>query len=80
MPKITMNSSVVEAKKPMEFMNYAGRTKEAEIKLKKYMDIVANWDTDFEDVVKNDLVLKVLQTLMMKQDYKKFVTKWQLFQ
>lgn len=61
----------------MVSLNFPSRVNEAEIKLKNYVDIVANWENDFEEFVKTDMVSRIINEVMCRQDYRRFVAKCQ---
>lgn len=72
---ISGHLSDMTKRKKVTSMNYQPRSNEAEIKLKKYIDIVTNSETDFQDFIHTDLIHKIVNEVMLKQDYRKFVSQ-----
>lgn len=74
---VSNNHSEVTKKKVAA---YVPKNNNGEIKLKNYITMVLNCECDFEELVDTSLIRKIVNEVMLKQDYKKFVTKCQQFQ
>ena len=77
---ISGHLSDVTKRKKVAAVNYQPRSNEAEIKLKKYIDIVTNSETDFQDFIHTELIHMIVNEVMLKQDYRKLLSQCQSFQ
>lgn len=77
MSKVDMNLSESAKKKRMQHNLSKNDT---DLKLKKYIDLIYENKSEFDDFFHNELYTKITNQILTKQEYKKFVGRCQRFQ